>query len=154
MFERVHIDFAGPFQGAMFLVVVDAFSKWPQLCVLQSTTVTKTIEALRQMFAMYGLPEHIVADNYRMAQTTKWLPAILDYMKNVMSSISTCQQLEFVVISIFLSKLTKYDITSPISTLHTCTLRPFSSSRYDGYDLRYSQGYGSTEKRFNCKPGR
>ena len=25
-----------------------------------------------------------------MAQTTKWLPAILDYMKNVMSSISTC----------------------------------------------------------------
>ena len=28
-------------------------------------------------------------DNYRMAQTTKWLPAILDY-KNVMSNISTC----------------------------------------------------------------
>ena len=28
--------------------------------------------------------------NYRMAQTTKWLPAILDYMKNVMSSISMC----------------------------------------------------------------
>ena len=24
-----------------------------------------------------------------MAQTTKWLPAILDYMKNVMSNIST-----------------------------------------------------------------
>ena len=24
-----------------------------------------------------------------MAQTTKWLPAILDYMKNMMSSIST-----------------------------------------------------------------
>ena len=29
-------------------------------------------------------------ENYRMAQTTKWLPAILDYMNNVMSSISTC----------------------------------------------------------------
>ena len=28
--------------------------------------------------------------NYRMAQTTKWLPAILDYMKNVMLNISTC----------------------------------------------------------------
>ncbi len=25
-----------------------------------------------------------------MAQTTKWLPAILDYVKNVMSNISTC----------------------------------------------------------------
>ena len=30
-------------------------SPWPQVCVMQSTTVTKTIEALRQMFAMYGL---------------------------------------------------------------------------------------------------
>ena len=29
--------------------MVDAFSKWPQVCVMQSTTVTKTIEALRQM---------------------------------------------------------------------------------------------------------
>jgi len=26
--------------------------------------------------------------NYRMAQTTKWLPAILDYTKNAMSNIS------------------------------------------------------------------
>ena len=63
VFERVHIDFAGPFQGAMFLVAVDAYSKWPQVFVMPSTTVTKTIEALRQMFSMYGLPEHIVSDN-------------------------------------------------------------------------------------------
>ena len=26
--ERVHVDFAGPFKGSMFLVVVDAYSKW------------------------------------------------------------------------------------------------------------------------------
>ena len=26
--------------------------------------------------------------NYRMAQPTQWVPAILDYMKKVMSSIS------------------------------------------------------------------
>jgi hypothetical protein len=63
VFERVHIVFAGPFQGAMFLVAVDAYSKWPQVFVMPSTTVTKTIEALRQMFSMYGLPEHIVSDN-------------------------------------------------------------------------------------------
>ena len=28
--------------------------------------------------------------SYRMAQTTQWSPAILDYMKNVMSNISMC----------------------------------------------------------------
>ena len=30
---------------------------------MQSTTVTKTIEVLRQMFSVYGLPEQIVSDN-------------------------------------------------------------------------------------------
>ena len=39
VFQHIHIDFAGPFQGAMFLVVVDAFSKWPEVFVMQSTTV-------------------------------------------------------------------------------------------------------------------
>ena len=46
VFERVHIDFAGPFQGATFLVAVDAHSKWPYVEILQSTTVTKTIDVL------------------------------------------------------------------------------------------------------------
>ena len=63
VFQRVHIDFAGPFQGAMFLVAVDAYSKWPQVVLMQSTTVAKTVDALRQMFAMHGLPERIVSDN-------------------------------------------------------------------------------------------
>lgn len=58
--QRVHIDFAGPFQGAMFLVAVD---KWPEVCVMQSTTVDKTMEALRHIFARFGLPEHIVSDS-------------------------------------------------------------------------------------------
>ena len=39
-----YIDLAGPFQGATFLVVVDAYSKWPFV----STTVEKTIDELRQ----------------------------------------------------------------------------------------------------------
>ena len=28
---RVHLDFAGPFQGSMLLVAVDAHSKWPEV---------------------------------------------------------------------------------------------------------------------------
>ena len=48
VFQRIHIDFAGHFQGVNCLVVVDAFSKWPYVAVMQSTTVAKTIEALRQ----------------------------------------------------------------------------------------------------------
>jgi len=47
----------------MFLVAVDAHSKWPEVEVMKTTTTTKTLEALRKMFAAYGLPEHIVSDN-------------------------------------------------------------------------------------------
>ena len=44
--ERIHIDFAGPFQNSMFLIVIDAYSKWPEVVPMQSTTSTKTIERL------------------------------------------------------------------------------------------------------------
>ena len=29
--QRVHIDFAGPFRNKNFLIVVDAHSKWPEV---------------------------------------------------------------------------------------------------------------------------
>ncbi len=61
--QRIHIDFAGPFQKAMFLVAVDAHSKWPESYLMSSTTVSQTISVLRKMFATHGLPEQIVSDN-------------------------------------------------------------------------------------------
>ena len=33
--ERIHVDFAGPIQGRMLLVVTDAHSKWPEVIVPQ-----------------------------------------------------------------------------------------------------------------------
>ncbi|XP_032903205.1 uncharacterized protein K02A2.6-like [Amblyraja radiata] len=61
--KRVHIDYAGPFQESMFLVVVDAHSKWPEVIKMSSTTSQKTIATLRTIFARYGLPEQICSDN-------------------------------------------------------------------------------------------
>ena len=60
--KRIHIDFAGPFQGHTFLVV-DAYSKWPEVAVMSSATSEKTINVLRTMFAQHGLPEQLVSDN-------------------------------------------------------------------------------------------
>ena len=57
------MDFAGPFQGTMCFVAVDAYSKWPFVTVMNSTTVEKTIDALRQLFATYGIPEQLISDN-------------------------------------------------------------------------------------------
>lgn len=44
--ERVHVDFAGPIQGTMLFVLVDAHSKWPEVYPMASTTATKTVEVL------------------------------------------------------------------------------------------------------------
>ena len=61
--KRVHVDFAGPFLDKMFLVIVDAHSKWPEVIPMSSTTAPKTIAALQTLFAKYGLPEQLVSDN-------------------------------------------------------------------------------------------
>ena len=47
----------------MFLVAVDAYSKWPEVKVLSTTTVSKTLNVLREWFATHGIPEHLVTDN-------------------------------------------------------------------------------------------
>ena len=61
--QQIHVDFAGPFLGEMFLVVVDAHSKWPEVVKMNSTTATKTVEELRELFTTHGLPEQLVSDN-------------------------------------------------------------------------------------------
>ena len=61
--KRIHIDFAGPFQGAMFLVAIDAHPKWPEVHVMKETTTAKTIEVLCWIFSQFGLPEQLVSDN-------------------------------------------------------------------------------------------
>ena len=61
--ERVHIDFAGPFKGTMWMIIVDAFSKWPEVIQMTTTTAEKTVEILRSLFLRYGLPRAIATDN-------------------------------------------------------------------------------------------
>jgi transposase InsO family protein len=61
--QRLHIDFKGPVQGQMFLVVVDAYSKYPEVVKMSSTTSTATFKVLREIFSRQGLPETIVSDN-------------------------------------------------------------------------------------------
>ena len=61
--KLVHLDFAGPFQGKMFLIVTDAHSKWLEVKILSKITAQDTILELRDVFSYFGLPDHIVTDN-------------------------------------------------------------------------------------------
>ena len=61
--SRVHVDYAGPFMGKMFLILVDAHSKWMEVCPVSAATSQVTIEKLRMIFATHGLPQILVSDN-------------------------------------------------------------------------------------------
>ena len=61
--QRVHIDFAGPFLGKMFLLTMDSHSKWPEVIEMSQTSTSQTINVLRALFSRYGLPQQIVSDN-------------------------------------------------------------------------------------------
>ena len=61
--SRLHLDFAGPFLGKMFMVVVDAHSKWLDVAVVTTPSSQQAIKVLRNLFATHGLPEMIVSDN-------------------------------------------------------------------------------------------
>ncbi|XP_046362411.2 uncharacterized protein K02A2.6-like [Haliotis rufescens] len=62
-YQRIHVDFAGPFMGENFLIVVDAMSKWPEVVQMKSTTTISTINVLRKLFSSNGLPDQLISDN-------------------------------------------------------------------------------------------
>ncbi|UYV84832.1 K02A2.6-like, partial [Cordylochernes scorpioides] len=64
--SRIHIDYAGPFHGRTFLIVVDSMSKWPEAIIMDHCTATATVQVLRNLFAVHGLPDQVVSDNGRM----------------------------------------------------------------------------------------
>jgi len=47
----------------MWFILVDAYSKWPEVVQLSTTTATKTVSVLRTIFSKMGIPNQIVTDN-------------------------------------------------------------------------------------------
>jgi transposase InsO family protein len=60
---RVHIDYAGPIKGKMYLVIVDSHSKWPEILATTSSSATTTIRTLDEVFSRFGYPQILVSDN-------------------------------------------------------------------------------------------
>lgn len=60
--ERVHLDFCKK-DDVTFLVLYDVYSKWFEAKIMRSTVAEKTLENLRSIFGVFGLPETIVVDN-------------------------------------------------------------------------------------------
>ena len=52
--QHIHLDYAGPMNGKMFLIVVDTHIKWMEVEIVNSVTSQPTIEYLRMIFATFG----------------------------------------------------------------------------------------------------
>ena len=63
LWSRLHLDYTRPFQGQMFLVLVDAHSKWLDVLPVTNSKAISTIEKLPYVFATHGITEKIVTDN-------------------------------------------------------------------------------------------
>ena len=61
--SRVHIDHTGPFQGELFLVLVDTHSKWIEVYIVPTTPAASTIAKLQDIFATFGLPDQLVSED-------------------------------------------------------------------------------------------
>ena len=61
--SRLHADFAGPYLGRMFLIIIDAHSKWLEVHPVTSINATVTIQHMRTIFSTFGLPKILVTNN-------------------------------------------------------------------------------------------
>ena len=62
--HTVHIDFSGPFpSGEYLLVVIDAYSRFPEVDIVHSTKATSTISKLECILATHEIPTIIKSNN-------------------------------------------------------------------------------------------
>ncbi|KAG1651802.1 hypothetical protein GQR58_026737 [Nymphon striatum] len=66
--QRVGADIM-TLHGKDYLVVVDYFSKFPELCLISDKTARTVITHLKSTFARHGIPEVLVADNMPFLST-------------------------------------------------------------------------------------
>ena len=61
--QRLHLDYAGSFRGKIWLILIDAYSKWPEIHAMSSNTASATNGQLCKIFSAHGLPEQLITDN-------------------------------------------------------------------------------------------
>ncbi|XP_024877032.1 uncharacterized protein K02A2.6-like [Temnothorax curvispinosus] len=62
--SRLHTDFLGPLFGQMYMIIIDAHSKWHEIVRMGSNMKAyKVIEIFKALFVRFGLPHHVVSDN-------------------------------------------------------------------------------------------
>ena len=70
--SRIHIDYAGPLEDFYYLIVVDSYSKWPEVLRCRKPTTAITINFLHELFAHFGVVDCLVSDNVTQFTSSKF----------------------------------------------------------------------------------
>ena len=74
-------------KGTCYLVVVDFFSRYPEVIQLRSTTSGGVVEALKAIFARHGIPETVISDNGPQYASEEFAKFAVEYsFKHITSS--------------------------------------------------------------------
>ena len=63
---HVHIDYAGPLNKYYYLIIIDSFSKRPEIYKFRRSTSMNAIKTLDEIFSRSGVSEILVSDNGTM----------------------------------------------------------------------------------------
>lgn len=69
----IHTDFAEQINIQHNMILVDAYSKWPQVFPMDHARTEETIRKLQQMFRRFGISEILVSDNSNAFTSTEFL---------------------------------------------------------------------------------
>ena len=58
-----HVDHAGPFFSKYFFLLIDAYSCWMEVHIVNSTSAKSTVNNLQCIVSMHGLPQQLVSNN-------------------------------------------------------------------------------------------
>ena len=63
LWVRLQADYIGPFVGHMYLIIIDAHSKGPEVLPFSTVTSQSIVRKMKEIFAIHRLPDEIVTDS-------------------------------------------------------------------------------------------
>ncbi|XP_037930616.1 uncharacterized protein K02A2.6-like [Teleopsis dalmanni] len=148
--SRLHIDYAGPFMGINFFIVVDAHSKWVEVKITSTINAIRTIELMREIFATHGIPDTIVSDNGRTFVSEEFEKYLkLSGIKHIRTAPyhpSSNEQAESNILSRHIDQLHKRVSETPTSLKSNITpVAVTSVAQSEEQDDQVSAGHSSNE---------
>ncbi|KII66802.1 Transposon Tf2-11 polyprotein [Thelohanellus kitauei] len=79
--ERLYVDFSGPLDGIMWIVLIDAYTKWIEVYRRHNINAETLIDILYDFFSRFGVPKSIVSDNGKQFYSDNYIEFCRKYAK-------------------------------------------------------------------------